>query len=316
MTLEQPFLWCLGRHPALPGQDSEHFTGAGEVVTPCSAPQVTGFGYEHDAPWLANMAMFKEFTDVAQGVRRLGAASVDLCHVALGAPPTGCWVLGTGLSSAGQWAQGAARPVQAWHCALGTGPHSFVPCGGRRVLGGVHCAEGCCLGMGACWYGRLHCSSVYGRASGGCHVQMAAIHDTACDNRHRSLAVYHAVACRLRRAVAPHASAVLRGTTTPFFPKTECPALPHIMPHWKLRGPRSTTRQGGGALGGPAAAPTADYQPCSNHTSRPTSCCHVMLRACKGALRGVQGCLQGHAPCVHRARATNPSYWHILNPDP
>ena len=30
------------------------------------------------------MEFFKHFTDVSQGVRRLGAASVDLCHVALG----------------------------------------------------------------------------------------------------------------------------------------------------------------------------------------------------------------------------------------
>ena len=40
--------------------------------------------YDHDAAWTANHALFKHFTDVAQGVRRLGAASVDLCHVALG----------------------------------------------------------------------------------------------------------------------------------------------------------------------------------------------------------------------------------------
>lgn len=46
---------------------------------------VTGFGYEHDEAWKTNMQLFKEFTDVTQGVRRLGAASVDLCHVALGA---------------------------------------------------------------------------------------------------------------------------------------------------------------------------------------------------------------------------------------
>ena len=45
---------------------------------------VTGFGYDHDAAWAENMALFRHFTDVAQGVRRLGAASVDLCHVALG----------------------------------------------------------------------------------------------------------------------------------------------------------------------------------------------------------------------------------------
>ena len=30
------------------------------------------------------MELFKQFTDETQGVRRLGAAAVDLCHVALG----------------------------------------------------------------------------------------------------------------------------------------------------------------------------------------------------------------------------------------
>ncbi|CAD7704132.1 unnamed protein product [Ostreobium quekettii] len=45
---------------------------------------VTGFGYEHDEAWAANMELFKHFTDVTQGVRRLGAAAVDLCHVGLG----------------------------------------------------------------------------------------------------------------------------------------------------------------------------------------------------------------------------------------
>ncbi|DBA95315.1 TPA: Phosphatase impl1, chloroplastic [Trebouxia sp. C0006] len=45
---------------------------------------VTGFGYEHDEAWSANMELFKELTDVSRGVRRLGAAAVDLCHVALG----------------------------------------------------------------------------------------------------------------------------------------------------------------------------------------------------------------------------------------
>lgn len=49
-----------------------------------ASAQVTGFGYEHDEAWLANMELFKEFTDVSRGVRRLGAAAVDLCHVALG----------------------------------------------------------------------------------------------------------------------------------------------------------------------------------------------------------------------------------------
>lgn len=45
---------------------------------------VTGFGYEHGSLWEKNMNLFKQFTDMTQGVRRLGAASVDLCHVASG----------------------------------------------------------------------------------------------------------------------------------------------------------------------------------------------------------------------------------------
>ncbi|KAA8544786.1 hypothetical protein F0562_019510 [Nyssa sinensis] len=45
---------------------------------------VTGFGYDHDDPWATNMDLFKEFTDISRGVRRLGAAAVDMCHVALG----------------------------------------------------------------------------------------------------------------------------------------------------------------------------------------------------------------------------------------
>lgn len=47
---------------------------------------VTGFGYEHDEPWLANIGLFQEFTDVTQGVRRLGSAAIDMCHVASGEP--------------------------------------------------------------------------------------------------------------------------------------------------------------------------------------------------------------------------------------
>ncbi|CAK9187150.1 unnamed protein product [Ilex paraguariensis] len=45
---------------------------------------VTGFGYEHDEAWATNIELFKEFTDTSRGVRRLGAAAVDMCHVALG----------------------------------------------------------------------------------------------------------------------------------------------------------------------------------------------------------------------------------------
>ena len=45
---------------------------------------LTGFGYEHGELWERNMALFKYFTDKTQGVRRLGAAAVDFCHVASG----------------------------------------------------------------------------------------------------------------------------------------------------------------------------------------------------------------------------------------
>ncbi|KAL9456553.1 hypothetical protein AB3S75_005727 [Citrus x aurantiifolia] len=45
---------------------------------------VTGFGYDHDDAWATNIELFKEFTDISLGVRRLGAAAVDMCHVALG----------------------------------------------------------------------------------------------------------------------------------------------------------------------------------------------------------------------------------------
>lgn len=44
----------------------------------------TGFGYEHDECWAANIELFKHFTDVSQGVRRLGSAAIDMCHVACG----------------------------------------------------------------------------------------------------------------------------------------------------------------------------------------------------------------------------------------
>ena len=45
---------------------------------------VTGFGYQHGERWERNMVLFKRFTDICQGVRRLGAAAVDLCHIASG----------------------------------------------------------------------------------------------------------------------------------------------------------------------------------------------------------------------------------------
>ena len=45
---------------------------------------VTGFGYQHGDLWEKNMDLFKIFTDKCHGVRRLGSASIDICHVATG----------------------------------------------------------------------------------------------------------------------------------------------------------------------------------------------------------------------------------------
>ncbi|KAG0563191.1 hypothetical protein M758_8G009700 [Ceratodon purpureus] len=45
---------------------------------------VTGFGYDHDKAWETNLDLFKYYTDVSRGVRRLGSAATDCCHVALG----------------------------------------------------------------------------------------------------------------------------------------------------------------------------------------------------------------------------------------
>ncbi len=44
----------------------------------------TGFGYEHGELWNKNMKLFKHLTGLTQGVRRLGAAAIDICHVAEG----------------------------------------------------------------------------------------------------------------------------------------------------------------------------------------------------------------------------------------
>ena len=45
---------------------------------------VTGFPYLHDNKYDISFKIFKEFYDKTRGVRRLGAASLDLCFVAMG----------------------------------------------------------------------------------------------------------------------------------------------------------------------------------------------------------------------------------------
>ena len=45
---------------------------------------VTGFPYLHDKKWEKSFSIFKDFYSKTQGVRRLGAASLDLCFVGMG----------------------------------------------------------------------------------------------------------------------------------------------------------------------------------------------------------------------------------------
>ena len=45
---------------------------------------VTGFPYLHDKKWEKSFSIFKDFYSTTQGVRRLGAASLDLCFVGMG----------------------------------------------------------------------------------------------------------------------------------------------------------------------------------------------------------------------------------------
>jgi myo-inositol-1(or 4)-monophosphatase len=64
--------------------NSGHLIQVSDTATVQNSLLVTGFGYNHDAAWKQNMQLFQHFTDVSRGVRRLGAAAVDLCHVGLG----------------------------------------------------------------------------------------------------------------------------------------------------------------------------------------------------------------------------------------
>ena len=44
----------------------------------------TGFPYLHDDRYNLSFELFKEFYDSTRGIRRLGAAALDLCFVAMG----------------------------------------------------------------------------------------------------------------------------------------------------------------------------------------------------------------------------------------
>ena len=45
---------------------------------------ITGFSYQHDSKWETNMKLFKDFTKISHGVRRIGSAAADFCYVASG----------------------------------------------------------------------------------------------------------------------------------------------------------------------------------------------------------------------------------------
>lgn len=84
VVLELPSNYC---YTAIKGQGAFKDNSPIHVSDTADLSQsllVTGFGYNHGDKWHANMDLFKAFTDITQGVRRLGAASIDLCHVASG----------------------------------------------------------------------------------------------------------------------------------------------------------------------------------------------------------------------------------------
>tara|TARA_B100001146_G_scaffold45_1_gene64 strand:- start:4439 stop:5221 length:783 start_codon:yes stop_codon:yes gene_type:complete len=54
---------------------------------------ITGFSYQHDSKWETNMKLFKNFTKISHGVRRIGSAAADLCYVASG-KADGFWEIG------------------------------------------------------------------------------------------------------------------------------------------------------------------------------------------------------------------------------
>ena len=84
---------------------------------------VTGFGYQHGDLWGKNMDLFKIFTDKSHGVRRLGSASIDICHVATG-QADGFWeyVLAPWDSAAGILIAKESGCTVSQFCLLYTSP--------------------------------------------------------------------------------------------------------------------------------------------------------------------------------------------------
>ena len=62
--------------------DKRIFTSSSKTLS--ESLIVTGFPYLHDKKWEKSFSIFKDFYSKTQGVRRLGAAALDLCFVAMG----------------------------------------------------------------------------------------------------------------------------------------------------------------------------------------------------------------------------------------
>ena len=73
--------WALRNHGAFLNGKQINITSTNTLS---AGLLVTGFPYIHDSKWENNFNLFKEFYKQSQGVRRLGAAALDLCFVAMG----------------------------------------------------------------------------------------------------------------------------------------------------------------------------------------------------------------------------------------
>jgi len=90
---------------------------------------VTGFPYIHDDRWSKGFELFKSMYSKTQGVRRLGAASLDFCFVAMGRFE-GFWEFGLqpwDVCAGGLIVQEAGGKVTDWD-------DSPMPFSGNRVL--------------------------------------------------------------------------------------------------------------------------------------------------------------------------------------
>ena len=89
----------------------------------------TGFPYLHDKKYELSFELFKEFYDSTRGIRRLGAAALDLCFVAMGRFDgfyefnLNEWDIAAGALIASE----AGAKVSDWN-------GNELPCDGARVL--------------------------------------------------------------------------------------------------------------------------------------------------------------------------------------